>query len=137
MPVRHQRPQREGPLDHGKQEFHIAWLGQELVRNKYSADNRISVSVAREDDACNRGVRLLDAFKKGSPVHPWHPHVRHNQVELALVEQLERLFSVRGEHHMPLPPLPVKEVPERLQHMGFVIDEQNRIPADRYIQGAA
>ena len=92
-----------------------------------SLARRLRRSVPGDDD--DRDVRcdLPSPCKERQPVHPGHPPVGEDQIGEPDAKQGQgRLAAGRGQGVVPTQP---ENADAGLQHVGIVIDDQNRPPA--------
>ena len=88
-------------------------------------DHRLDVGVAGEEHPDRVGLDLPGLAEEDVAGHPGHPLVGEDQVDLVLVQQIDRgLAGGGGEHSVRA----VELVTQAFQHVHFVVDDQEGMP---------
>ncbi len=85
----------------------------------------VDLGAAGEDDPDRARMQAAHVAEQLGAVHARHPHVGHDDVELLAGHSLERRRAAGRELHLPLAPAGTQHVPQALEQLDLVVDEQD------------
>ena len=112
-------------LDRALQQVGVARFRQVLMGGADRPQDQVHIGVTREDDPHRPRVAVADAGEQLGAVHAGHAHVRHDDVELVLFEQLQRRLRPAGEVHLPVAAPAAQHPSQSVEDHLLVVDEQH------------
>jgi hypothetical protein len=117
--------QRARALEHARQLFDLARLGQQSVCDAGCARDHPELGLAGEDDSDRRWVKLADPSQQRRAVHARHPQVGDDDVVRMRLEHGQRVLAAGHEPHGPSSAMRPQRVAQAVQHVALVVDEED------------